>query len=52
MVELPLANVVEEALKSRDAWRALTRFASIIMRRKEDAERAREREAHDVFEPP
>lgn len=52
MVELPLSRVVEEALKSRDAWSALSRFASIVMRRKENAERAREREAAGVFEPP
>lgn len=52
IVEPPLSRIIGEALKSVDAWRALARFASIVMRRKEEAERAREAEARRRREPP
>jgi len=50
-IELPLSRVVEEALRSAEAWRAISIFAGLVIRKKEDAGRARESEARE-FEPP
>lgn len=52
IIVLPFPRVIEEALKSVDAWRALSKFASVVMRRKEDAEKAREAAVRNGFEPP
>jgi len=44
-IELPLTGMVEQALKSREKWSALSSFARTVLLRKEKAERVRGRVA-------
>lgn len=43
-IELPLPTVIGEALKSREAWSALSTFAKTVLLQKEVTERERERQ--------
>jgi len=41
---ISLRTIIEESLKSREAWISLSTFAQQVMRAKEAAERERERQ--------